>query len=167
MTLLWTDTLIFLLLLALIAISYFLHNKDHIQRPLKKITSSNVGMVSLVVLLSYILIGLLDSIHFKSSQDNGNEIISLLDYVATPLREHTEKTYSAPFATTLYSKEMVEKDGAMQWDYPRLAHGGSHLADPENEKAFDILKKAAVGFLMGSVAFALLLGITTFRWVQA
>jgi peptide/nickel transport system permease protein len=125
MILLWTDALILLLLLSSIAIAFYLHDKDHIQRPLNKIARSKVGMVSLVILLFFLVVGLLDSLHFKSKHDNGNEIISLLDYVATPLRVHTEKTYSAPFATTLYSKEMVEKDGIMQWDYPRLVHGGS------------------------------------------
>ena len=124
MTLLWTDALILLLLLAATSIAFYLHDKEHIQRPLNKIKSSKVGMVSLVVLVFFLLVGLLDSIHFKPKQDSSNEIISLLDYLATPLREHNEKTYSAPFATTLYSKEMVEKDGAMQWAYPRLVHGG-------------------------------------------
>ena len=157
MILLWTDALILLLLLSSIAIAFYLHDKDHIQRPLNKIARSKVGMVSLVVLLFFLAVGLLDSIHFKSKQDNGNEIISLLDQVATPLRENTEKTYSAPFATTLYSKEMIEKDGIMQWDYPRLVHGGSHLKDPEQEKTFDIIKKAAFGFMIGLILVCIVL----------
>ena len=152
MIFLWTDTLIFLLLLVLIGIAYALCGKEHIQRPLNKITNSRVGMVSLVVLLFYVFVGLLDSIHFKSNHDN-NEIISLLDYCATPLREHNEKTYSAPFATTLYSKEMVEKEGVMQWDFPRLAYGGKHLTDPESEKAGDIFQKSMIGFLLGIAVF--------------
>ena len=161
MILLWTDTLIFLLLITIIGIAYTLHDKEHIQRPLKKITHSSVGMVSLVILLFYVTIGLLDSIHFKSGQDN-NEIISLLDYVATPLRQHTEKTYSAPFATTLYSKEMTTKDGVMQWDYPRLVYGGSHLTNPAQDKALDIVKKTTFGFLLGLIPFAILLSVVLF-----
>lgn len=157
MTLLWTDALILLLLLSTIAIVFYLHDKEHIQRPLNKIARSKVGMVSLVVLMSFLFIGLLDSIHFKSNQDNSSEIISLLDYSATPLREHNEKTYSAPFATTLYSKEMIAKDGVMQWDYPRLVYGGKHLANPEQDRITDILQKAGVGFLLGLFLFALLL----------
>ena len=162
MTLLWTDALIFLLLLASVSIAYYLHGKEHIQRPLNKIARSKVGMVSLVVLLFFLLVGLLDSIHFSSNKESTNEIISLLDYFATPLREHTEKTYSAPFATTLYSKEMTEKDGTMQWDYPRLTHGGSHLADPERDKVFDVLKKTAFGFLIGFALFCIFLLIYRF-----
>lgn len=157
MTLLWTDALILLLLLTSIAIAFYLHDKEHIQRPLNKIKSSKVGMVSLVVLLFFLLVGLLDSIHFKSKQDSTNEIISLLDYFATPLRENNEKTYSAPFATTLYSREMVAKDGVMQWDYPRLVYGGKHLADPEKDLIADILVKTGSGLLLGFALFAGLL----------
>jgi peptide/nickel transport system permease protein len=153
MIILWTDALILLLLFSSLGIGFYLHDKEHIQRPLNKIVRSKVGMVSLVVLVFFLLIGLLDSIHFKSNQDNSNEIISLLDYCATPLREHNEKTYSAPFATTLYSKEMVEKDGGMQWDYPRLVYGGKHLDDPEKQQMPDILLKAGIGFLQGLALF--------------
>jgi peptide/nickel transport system permease protein len=153
MIILWTDALILLLLFSSIGIGFYLHDKEHIQRPLNKIVRSKVGMVSLVVLVFFLLIGFLDSIHFKSNQDNSNEIISLLDYCATPLRKHNEKTYSAPFATTLYSKEMVEKDGSMQWDYPRLVHGGKHLDNPEKQQIPDILLKAGIGFLQGLALF--------------
>ncbi|NOS75577.1 MAG: ABC transporter permease [Methyloglobulus sp.] len=153
MIILWTDALILLLLFSSIGIGFYLHDKEHIQRPLNKIVRSKVGMVSLVVLVFFLLIGLLDSIHFKSNQENSSEIISLLDYCATPLREHNEKTYSAPFATTLYSKEMVEKDGSMQWDYPRQVYGGKHLDDPEKQQVSDIMLKAGIGFLQGLALF--------------
>jgi peptide/nickel transport system permease protein len=154
MILLWTDALILLLLVVAISSAVFLHDKEHIQRPLNKIKSSKVGMVSLVVLTFFLLLGLLDSIHFKPKQDSRNEIISLLDYFATPVREHNEKTYSSPFASTLYSKEMIAKDGGMQWDYPRLVHGGIHLADPEKDQIPDVLKKTGFGFLLGLGWFA-------------
>ncbi|MSS76300.1 MAG: ABC transporter permease [Methyloglobulus sp.] len=157
MTLLWTDALILLLLLATISIAFYLHDKEHIQRPLNKIARSKVGMASLVVLLFFLLIGLLDSIHFNATQEKNNDIISLLDYFATPLREHTEKTYSAPFATTLYSKEMIAKAGAMQWDYPRLVFGGNHLENPEKEQLPDVLLKAGLGFLIGLALFTALM----------
>jgi peptide/nickel transport system permease protein len=156
MIVLWTDALIFLLLLAAIGIAFYLHDKEHIQRPLKKIAANNVGMVSLVVLVFFMMVGFLDSIHFKYSHEKSNEIISLLDYIATPLREHNEKTYSAPFATALYSKEMMaSKDGKTDWGYPRLVFGGKHLANP-GKPAADILQKTAKGFLLGSVLFAVL-----------
>ncbi len=150
MIILWTDALIYLLILVMLALGLYLRGKEHIKRPLQQIGRSKIGMVSLVVLLFFVLIGLLDSVHFKPTDDKKNEIISLLDYWATPLREHGEKTYSAPFATTLYSKEMMAlADGSMQWGYPRLEFGGRHLDDPETQRIPDILQKAGYGLAQG------------------
>jgi peptide/nickel transport system permease protein len=151
MVLLWTDALIFILIFALLGLVIYLRGKEHIKRPLQKIAHSKTGMVSLVVLLFFILIGLLDSVHFKPVNTKSNEIISLLDYWATPLREHSEKTYSAPFATTLYSKEiMALADGTTQWGYPRLDFGGNYLDNPETQQLSDVLKKTGYGFVQGA-----------------
>ncbi|HEY8094750.1 MAG TPA: ABC transporter permease [Methylobacter sp.] len=150
MIVLWTDALIYLLILVILALGLYLRGKEHIKRPLQQIGRSKIGMVSLVVLLFFVLIGLLDSVHFKPADDKKNEIISLLDDWATPLREHGEKTYSSPFATTLYSKEMMTwGDGSMQWGYPRLEFGGRHLDDPETQRIPDILQKAGYGLAQG------------------
>ena len=150
MIVLWTDALIFMLIFILGGLAFYLRSKDHIQRPLKKISHSKIGMVSLVVLLFFILIGLLDSIHFKPVTEKSNEIMSLLDYWATPLRKHGEKTYSAPFATQLYSKEMTTlEDGSTVWGYPRLQFGGTHLSDPDIQHIPDILQKLFYAFVQG------------------
>jgi peptide/nickel transport system permease protein len=115
-------------------------------------------MVSLVILLIFVQIGFLDSIHFKSADSKSNEIISLLDYWTTPLREHVEKTYSAPFATTLYSKEIILlPDGTSQWGYPRLEFGGCYLDNPETQYLSDVLQKTGYGLLQGMTLAGLLL----------
>jgi len=158
MMVLWTDALIFILIVAMLVLAFYLRGKEHIKRPLQKIARSKVGMASLVVLLFFVLIGLLDSVHFKPVSTKSNEIISLLDYWATPLREHGEKTYSAPFATTLYSKEiMALADGTTQWGYPRLAFGGNYLNNPETQHLVDVLQKTAYGFIQGAGLAGLLL----------
>jgi peptide/nickel transport system permease protein len=147
MAVLWTDALIYLLMAVILVLGLYLRGKEHIQRPLRQIGRSKIGMVSLVVLLLFLAVGLLDSLHFKKN----NEIVSVLDVWAAPLREHGEKTYSAPFATKLYSKEMMtQADGTMQWDYPRLEFGGKHLNNPETEKIPDILQKAMYGLFQGA-----------------
>jgi peptide/nickel transport system permease protein len=158
MVVLWTDSLIFTLILAVFGIVIYLRGKAHIKRPLQKIARNKVGMVSLVILLIFVQIGFLDSIHFKSADSKSNEIISLLDYWATPLREHVEKTYSAPFATTLYSKEIILlPDGTSQWGYPRLEFGGRYLDNPETQYLSDVLQKTGYGLLQGITLASLLL----------
>ena len=165
MVILWTDALIFMLIVVMLGLAIYLRGKEHIKRPLQKIARSKVGMASLVVLLFFVLIGLLDSVHFKPASNKSNEIISLLDYWATPLREHGEKTYSAPFATTLYSKEiMTLADGTIQWGYPRLEFGGSHLDDPETQHTSDVLQKAGYGFAQGTGLFGFFMLCYLIHW---
>jgi len=150
MVILWTDTLIYILVFAVLGLVIYLRGKAHIKRPLQKIARNKVGMASLVVLLFFVQIGFLDSIHFKPTDTKSNEIISLLDYWATPLRAHGEKTYSAPLATTLYSKEIILlPDGTTQWGYPRLEFGGRYLDNPETQYLTDVLKKTGYGLFQG------------------
>ncbi len=156
MVILWTDALIFSLLLFVAAIIYFIRGNEHLKRPLTIIKQSLMGMSSLIILLFFMTIGILDSIHFKPASKD-NEIISVLDYCATPLREHGEKTYSEPFATKLYNKEMiVESNENTRWDYPRLKFGGKHLEN-DAQKLKDIFQKTTIGFGIGTGIFTLLI----------
>jgi peptide/nickel transport system permease protein len=155
MVVLWTDALIFILLVFVAGISFYFRGKEHLKRPLTTLKQSSTGMASLIVLLFFMTIGVLDSIHFKL-QTQDNEIISVLDYLAAPLREHGEKTYSEPFALTLYNKEMIaQNDGSMRWDYPRLQFGGSHLEN-DAQKSADIFQKTTFGFFVGVGIFTIL-----------
>jgi peptide/nickel transport system permease protein len=156
MVILWTDALIFGLLIFVAAIAYFMWGKEHLKRPLATIKQNKIGMSSLIILLFFMTIGVLDSIHFKP-QSKDNEIISVLDYFAAALREHGEKTYSEPFATTLYNKEMIiETNGNTRWDYPRLTFGGKHLEN-EAQKTADIFQKSSIGFCIGVGIFTFLI----------
>ena len=165
MILLWTDALIFGLLFFIMICIFYMRYNVSFQRPLQILKKSQTGMASFVVLLFFILIGLLDSMHFKPvSHDNpqrDHEIISLLDYLVAPLQEQTEKTYSAPFATTLLNKEMLSlPDGSISWDYPRLKFAGRHLLNPEQQKVNDIVQKCSMGIGWGVLVF----GVSLLIW---
>jgi peptide/nickel transport system permease protein len=89
------------------------------------------------------------------------EVLSVLDVLAGPLRTRVEKTYSAPFATHLYTRENIEQaDGSVLRDYPRLEYAGSHLADPARDRDSDILKRSATAVLQALPATGLLLFAT-------
>ena len=149
-TALWSDVLIYLLVLAIVAFAVEATHKEHLRAPWRYVARRSLAMSALVVLMVYVTIGLLDSVHFREAlqtQQGQTEVhysgeeLSLLDVIATPLREHQEKTYSAPFATHLYMKETMERDGKQVRDYPRLFYAGSHLNDPEKDKVADIAQK--------------------------
>jgi len=109
-------------------------------------------MVSMIILLLFVAVGLLDSIHFRAEGQRSSGVISVLDYCTQPLWHHTEKTYSAPFSAYLYSKEYITQEGGHQvWAFPRLQFGGSHLTDPELEKTADVLSLLMTGLSKGLV----------------
>ncbi len=160
-----TDALFFILTALLVIFILFARKREHISRPWKKVFKRATGAVSLVVLLTYYSIALLDSMHFHPRLDNAatdqhqysNEILSVLDVLMTPMRTQVEKTFSAPLATHLLSKEMVQfDDGSMQQVYPALKYGGAHLDDPDADKMGDILRLSLEGTLYAVVASSLL-----------
>ncbi|NEV61827.1 ABC transporter permease [Thiorhodococcus minor] len=167
---LWTDALVFLLLALGLAFAWYASRHEHLRDPWRRVVRSRVGVATLVVLMAYALVGLLDSVHLRLKQDAqpgveearyGSEVLSLLDLTLSGLRERQEKTYSAPFATHLYVKEAIDQpDGSVVRDYPRLEHGGAHLEDPERQRAWDIAWRTLLGALKGAIAWGLLaLGI--------
>ena len=158
----WTDALIFLLVVLAVGFSIATTRRPHLAAPWQRVARSRVGMGAAVVLSVYVLIGLLDSMHFHPPlQDveqgvgtgHSNEVLSLLDVVLTPLRTRQEKTYSAPLATHLYAKENIElADGRTVRDFPRLVYGGAHLQDPATEWLSDVLRIALSGLVQGLLA---------------
>lgn len=154
---LWTDVLIYLLVAVIVAFIFYARSKEPLRAPWRQVGRSRLAMASLVVLFTYVSIGLLDSIHFQKALDNdagggevhySPEVTSVLDVALQTLRDHAEKTYSAPFATHLYSKETMEgPDGRTLRDYPRLRYGGAHLKDPERDRLPDILSTAGAAAL--------------------
>ena len=187
LVLLWTDVMIFLLLAVAIAGAWWIMQKPHLLLPWQRLFKSRVGMVSLLVLSLFVIVGLLDSLHFRLPlPDNGSgktvyaaEVLSVFDVLVGDLRSQTEKTYSAPLAVYLYAKESMETpDGKLLREYPRLKYGGAHLQDPQSEHTGDVIKRSLYGVLagwLGGVLMALLLvtfasarSRTTARvWVEA
>jgi len=157
---LWTDALIFLLIAAGLASAWYIRRRPHLMLPWRRVAQSGVGMVSLLVLSLFILVGVLDSLHYRAAlpeKNNGQtvyspEVLSAFDALVSGLRSRTEKTYSAPLAAYLYAKESVEApDSRVARDYPRLKYGGAHLADPQRELVGDVVRRALVGAVAGLV----------------
>jgi peptide/nickel transport system permease protein len=166
LVMLWTDGMIFMLLAVAIAGACWIRQRPHLLLPWKRLFKSRIGMVSLLVLSLFILIGLLDSMHFRVAlpDKNGNgqtvyatEVLSVFDALVGDLRSRTEKTYSAPLAVYLYAKESIETaDGKILRDYPRLKHGGAHLTDPQNGQVVDVIKRSLYGVFSGWLGGVLL-----------
>jgi len=157
---LWSDALVFLLIAAGIASAWYVRQREHLLLPWRRVAQNPTAMVSLLVLSLFLLVGLLDTLHYRAAlpeKNNGEtvyspEVLSVFDKLVTPLRAQTEKTYSAPLAVTLYAKEsIIDASGNVLRDYPRLRYGGVHLTDVRQRDG-DVLRRGLTGALTGLMA---------------
>ena len=95
MIVLWTDGLIYLLLSMLIWFCWNITRQPYLLAAWGKLLARPLYMVAIVILAAYIIIGLLDSIHFL---DSNSDIKSILDLILAPITDSLEVTYLAPFA---------------------------------------------------------------------
>jgi peptide/nickel transport system permease protein len=170
---LWTDALIFLLLLVVVVFITYVRSKPHLRAPWRYVFSRRLAAASVVVLLVFVLIALLDSLHFRLPLENNGasdevhyavEVLSVLDTLLGPLRTRTEKTYSAPFATHLYTRETVQHDdGTRTQEYLRLKYGGADLENPVAGAGPDILKRSGMALIETLVASVLVWLLISFR----
>jgi peptide/nickel transport system permease protein len=163
---LWTDALVLLLVAVVIAFFWHVRRHEHLLAPWRKVTHSRAGMCSLVVLVVFVAIGLLDSLHFRprleGKQADGKanyavEVLSVFDLLAAPLRTRSEKTYSEPLAAYSFAKETVARpDGTQQRVFPRLKFGGTHLQEPTAQLVPDLMRRALGGVGLAAVLWILL-----------
>ncbi|WP_309496647.1 ABC transporter permease [Sulfurovum sp.] len=117
LVLLWTDILVWLLVIVLLVWSWVISRSPQVKKTWHTIFRSSIAMASSVVLLFYLLFTLLDSIHVRlalpleaqKTQEVAYEVemVSLLDLIFEHNIQNTERTYSAPFATTEYASSIV------------------------------------------------------------
>ena len=162
---LWSDVLVWLLVLAGLGFAMMVRRQPPLRAAWARVGQHRIGMASATVLLAFVLVGLLDSVHYREALpakagqkvQYAVEVRSVLDALATPLRTKNEKTYSAPLATRLYAKETREVEGVgTVRDYPRLKHGGQHLGENEAERGADV---ALTAFRAAVLAFLTWLGL--------
>ena len=161
-----TDLLIYLLLVVIVLYAWRAAGREHLAAPWKKLARRRGAMSAAVILSAFVVVGLLDSVHFRlplpdqkpgEAQQFAPEVLSLLDRLVLPLRDHKEKTYSAPFATRLYAMENIEQpDGHILRAFPRLKYGGAHLGADTDKRGRDIFQRGVQGSLLAVVLFVLI-----------
>lgn len=164
-----TDLLLYLLVAVFIFMAAYIRRQEHLRLPWLRVLRGRLAMAALVVLSAYVIVGLLDSVHFReplpAHDDSGRvdysvQVLSVFDIIATPLRTHIEQTYSAPFATRLYTKEAeTMPDGKVRRIYPRLEYGGAQLSDPRTQELPDIAHTVLRALPQGLAVWLLLVGM--------
>jgi peptide/nickel transport system permease protein len=175
--LLWSDVLIWLLLLGAMVLGVLSARNPLLRAAWQRVGRSRAGMASATLLIAFVVVGLLDSLHYRPRLENtvgqaatsserpsatyAVEVLSLLDALLSPLRTRHEKTYSEPLATRLHAKESIDiraADGQLRAgrDYPRLKYGGAHLGADEARRAADIGERVLRALGLALLAWSVL-----------
>ncbi len=178
-----TDLIIFFLTGLVAYLVLTSRQEGYLRTAWLELRRNRVAMVSMAVLALYGGIALLDSIRWRTplitgdgkvvTRENGTTVydpvaLSLLDRLLKDTREHTEKTFSAPFATHQYVRETIElEDGTTVRDYPPLKYPRSHWLGTDkvgNDVFFAAMKGIRTGIIIGAgttiiiIPFAILFG---------
>lgn len=168
--LLWSDALVFMLVIVLTLFFYRLRNDPQTRERWGRVFSSRLGMVTFTVIMVYVGIALLDSLHFRRALPTpegvdttqvfyDNKVTSVLDVLLDGMGDRFERTYSAPFALKSFEKSnMKDEQGNMIRDYADLKHAGQHLASPA-DKWGNVLALSIKALGWGLLAAALVVGL--------
>ena len=165
---LWSDALVFFLVAVLIIFFWRLRRDPLTRERWNQVFSTRLGMITFTVILIYIGVALLDSLHFRSALPPpagmeteeifyDNKVASVLDELLDGMGSRFERTYSAPFALKSFEKQDMKDDqGLPIRDYPWLEHAGQHLENPADRGA-DIVMQSIRLLAWGLLAAALVI----------
>jgi peptide/nickel transport system permease protein len=103
----WTDALVYALVLASTLLIIYSRKKPNFQKFKNILYYTLRYKISAIILLIFILIGVLDSIHFKSSE-NSNKIVSVVDIMLKPFSGND--FYSPPSRAHPFGTDKVGRD---------------------------------------------------------
>lgn len=158
---LWTDVVLFTMLLALAWYCWRVRINDNLRANWWKVLRDPAALSAGIVLAVFALITLVDSVHFRRALAPApgatastptyyaTNTESLLDAWMSRQIEMRETGYSEPLAYLGLTKEPIERDGQPVRDYPRLKHGGSHLGNPQTQWSSDVLGRGLGGAALG------------------
>ncbi len=159
---LWTDALIYLLIIASIFCVRWAKRQEQLRSAWRQILQSRLAIISLVILVTYAAIGFLDSIHFRATDQNQiTSVESVFDYLVSPLGKNDEKTYSAPFATHLYNKDIIIlPNGLHLRDFPHLKFVDEEQMNPVDNRTLDIIRHCTLSTLGGIVIWFIICALS-------
>lgn len=163
---LWTDVALWAMFAALVAYVLRIRSQPTLRATWERVLRDPAALSAGLVLLLFLAVTALDSVHFRRAlplRDGGalfydTRTESLLDLALARQVQMREATYSRPLAYQGLNKDsVVGSDGEIRRDYPRLAFGGAHLAQPERDWAGDVQRRALAGLGLGALLAAAVL----------
>lgn len=170
---LWTDWVVFFVIASALVYAWKVRRTPHLASTWRKAFASPTGSAAATVLVTFVAIGLLDTLHYRPLLSStpgavpayGTETLSLLDHLLEKQQAGKERSYSAPLAYVAYEKEAMTVEGETRRIYPRLINAGTHLQDPARDRAADVATRALFGAVKGVLVAGALAGILV--WVKS
>lgn len=168
---LWTDAFIWSAVLGALLYVWHVTRNTALKNVWSSVLRTPSAAAAGVILAAFIVVGLLDSIHYRppltqlegaeSSETRYAPIArSLLDDVLESANlAKVERTYSAPLALHLFFKESEIKDGVAVRDFPPLEHAALGIVSSP-QRAADITR--LVGY--ASLAMVVWVGVSLLLW---
>jgi peptide/nickel transport system permease protein len=161
-----SDILFYILIVTGCVFFGMCRTRSHLRAPWQQFSRSRSGVITATILGFYIIIALLDSIHFRMQLPEvqpqqqkfySSNIESVLDKMISPLNTESEKSYSAPFSLHLLARQIVlTSDNQLMDVYPRLLYAGQDLHRLNRSKAQDVFIRCSLGILEGIVVWSIL-----------
>ena len=150
---LWSDQLFIGLLLTVFILSLYGLRKTNHRLVMHRFFQKPIAVSSSMILFFFLAIGVLDSIPVAVQEEKFAEHPTLLDYYLSPLNEVDEKTYSSPFALTLYTSETVLAGGIASQIHPRLIYPSNKFQ--QSKEVYSFIFKT-IGFIFISTVGVIL-----------
>ena len=168
-----TDIAVWILVLSMSLFLVYASGREQYRVAWRQIRIRKLPMICAGILGLYLAVSLLDSIHLNRQARGGEkdelaqdasgdpvyetDTLSLLDLLVKPIREGSEKTFSAPLAIYQFNREADPVTG--ERTRPRLMHGGELLETPDDHASdvlWLVLRGLLFGLLVGGVPTTLL-----------
>ncbi|MBR8654544.1 ABC transporter permease [Achromobacter sp. Marseille-Q0513] len=163
--LLWTDIALWLMALGALAYAWRVRRSPALRATWGRVARDTPAMCSAVILAAFVIVGLLDSVHYRpllppapdapagAAPAYAPVVRSALDGLLDgSVLTRPEKTYSTPLAVRQFTKETMLVDDKPVRDFPLLRGAGKHLADPDRDRPADVLKRLGLGLAGGLAA---------------
>ena len=163
--LLWTDIALWLMALGALAYAWYVRRSPALRATWGRVARDTPAMCSAVILAAFVIVGLLDSVHYRpllppapgapadAAPAYAPVVRSALDGLLDgSVLTRPEKTYSTPLAVRQFTKETTLVDDKPVRDFPLLRGAGKHLADTDRDRPADVLKRLGLGLAGGLAA---------------
>lgn len=146
---LWSD-IFFWCLIGFTLLLALLPKQRHIVEAWYFVGTSKMAVATGVVLLFFVAITGLDSLHYQNKEAEDN-VESVLDSLMSPLNTQMETTYSRPFATHAYLSSPVEINGDIKMMKARLTYLNPDIVSGERSLLLDVIARIFYGMGAGGL----------------